>query len=193
MSIQATSSAPPQPTSKKQSFWRRWRRPRIAEVDASTLFDDPALSTCYDGSVDSRINDAPHSRSMARVARWEGATVGGVALEVRDRTSFLRVLHVDAAWRGCGVGRRLLQGIVQRARLQFVRDIYVRATAADAGFYALHGFRPVDGEEARGALAHFGPDALPTSDLASKARILLRRRLAAGFVSVPYDGVTVKM
>lgn len=194
MPVQTMSSPRSRAASEKRSFWDRWKRPRIVTVDASTLLDHPVMQAC-DGRSPGRANTAPQDRThVALAARWKDVLVGGAVLAVRDRTSFIRVLHVDATWRGEGVGRRLLQSFLQRARLQFIRDVYVVATVADAGFYALHGFRPVDEREgsSRDVLESFEPVASSVSRVESDT-ILLQRNLATWLVSVPYDGITVNM
>jgi len=49
-------------------------------------------------------------------------------------------MAVLQAWRGCGVGRALLERLQQRALRTGLRDVYVHARLEVAGFYSDAGF-----------------------------------------------------
>ncbi len=50
-------------------------------------------------------------------------------------------MAVLQAWRGCGVGRALLERLHQHALRDGLRQVYVHAQLEVAGFYSLAGFR----------------------------------------------------
>lgn len=190
MSVQTRSAVRSPATVETRSFWDRWRRPHITEVKVSALADIPDVLACYRQNTGRSANSTfpPH---LALVARWKGTPVGGAVLHLQDRSAVVGGLYVDAAWRGEDVGQRLLQRLVQHARRQFMRTIYAVATVDDAGFYALHGFRPVDEQAVSpGVLAHVRS---VTSAVFAEDGILMRRELTPWLVNVPYDGFTVKM
>lgn len=173
----------PRVSSRPRSLWDRWRSLRIVASTTSELVDKgPIPHACY-----RRWDEAqtPADR-IARAARWNGTLVGGAILEIRDDTATVRALYVAPTWRGHGIGKHLLRTLLRRARLRLVRDVRVLATAADAGFYTLHGFRPVDEHaETRTEPASAGVQA--------EAFLPMRRRLTLGLVNTPVDGITVKM
>lgn len=140
------------------SLLNRWKRPRIVDAGPSDRSPD----------------------DIALEARWHDAAVGRASLEIQNQIAQIRALRVDASWCKRGVGRRLLRALLQRARFRQIRDVYVLATTATAGFYALHGFRPADPQ-----------NASPSTD--GTAHILMRRHLTPGLLSIPSAGITAKM
>ena len=128
----------------------------MVAVTALELIESRTTPACDRRWTGIEANNTAGHRYLALAARWKGIAVGGVALEIRHRTAVVRMLHVDEAWRQRGIGRRLLRGLLRQASFQFVSDVYVLVTVADAGFYALHRFRLVDEQEdARGPSNRF--------------------------------------
>lgn len=173
-------------------LWELWRGPRIVEVNASEHSERrvaPGGCTQWTGV---EVNDLQHPRrGIALSARWKNASIGGTTLEVYDSTSIVRTLHVDPAWRRRGVARRLLRSLLRLAHF-YANDVYVPATAADAGFYALHGFRPVDDQrDSRGPADRLVSSVLNECISDERDVVVMRRRLPSGFVSTPYDSITV--
>jgi GNAT superfamily N-acetyltransferase len=66
---------------------------------------------------------------------------GGFALA--DGAILLRSIAVDPTLRQTGVGSALLDDVLDEARAAGARDAWLLTTTA-AGFFARHGFRPVD-------------------------------------------------
>jgi putative acetyltransferase len=76
------------------------------------------------------------------------ASVGCVALRpLNDETAEVKRMFVDAAWRGRGVGRALLEALIAGARARGYRSLRLGTlrdmTAAQALYHSL-GFRPID-------------------------------------------------
>ncbi len=79
-----------------------------------------------------------------RVAEAGGVLVGCGALHVLwEDLAEVRTLAVDPAWRGHGVGGRILQALVEQARELGVSRLFCLTFEVD--FFARHGFRPIDG------------------------------------------------
>lgn len=175
---------------KKPSSWNLWRRPRIVAVNASELIESRTAPLCNGRWTGTEAHvTAQGRRYLALTARWKDAAIAGAVLEIRGRQAVVRMLHVEEAWRRSRVGRRLLRRLLGQASFQFISDVYVVARAADAGFYALHGFRPLEENASnRFDLADWNE---PITD--DGERLVMHRRLTSPFVSVPYDGIMVKM
>lgn len=80
-----------------------------------------------------------------RVAVAGDATVIGCgALHVMwEDLAEVRTLAVDHAWRKCGVGRLLLEALVEQARQVGVSRLFCLTFEVD--FFTRHGFHPIDG------------------------------------------------
>jgi len=63
-------------------------------------------------------------------------------------------MAVLPAWRGCGVGRALLERLQELALQDGLRQVYVHAQAAVAGFYRRAGFRIVGQPFVTAGIAH---------------------------------------
>ncbi len=78
----------------------------------------------------------------ALVAVQAGRVVGSAALEHYGDAALLRSVAVDPAWRGQGLGDRLVAAALAHARTRGVADVYLLTeTAAD--YFARRGFAPV--------------------------------------------------
>ncbi|HEY4129432.1 MAG TPA: arsenic resistance N-acetyltransferase ArsN2 [Gemmatimonadaceae bacterium] len=77
------------------------------------------------------------------VAEHDGAIVGVVGLEARsDRYALLRSTAVDEAWRGKGLGRRLVERAIAQALVRGVDALYLLTTTAET-YFPSFGFTPV--------------------------------------------------
>jgi amino-acid N-acetyltransferase len=76
------------------------------------------------------------------VAVQAGHVVGSAALEIYGGAALLRSVAVDAAWRQQGLGRRLVEHVLDAARTQGIRRVYLLTETAGA-YFARLGFRPV--------------------------------------------------
>jgi amino-acid N-acetyltransferase len=79
-----------------------------------------------------------------RVAEVDGALAGCGALHVMwEDLAEIRTLAVDPAWRGHGVGSRILTALLDQAREIGVRRLFCLTFEVD--FFSRHGFSVVDG------------------------------------------------
>jgi amino-acid N-acetyltransferase len=68
------------------------------------------------------------------IAEDEGRIVGAVGLELYGASALLRSAAVDENWRGCGVGRALIDRALDIARERHVEDIFLLTTTAEHYF-----------------------------------------------------------
>jgi amino-acid N-acetyltransferase len=73
------------------------------------------------------------------VAEERGRVVGAVGLEIYGDCALLRSAVVDAGRRGSGLGRDLVESLLQRAGTRGVREIYLLTTTAE-NFFPRFGF-----------------------------------------------------
>jgi amino-acid N-acetyltransferase len=73
------------------------------------------------------------------VATKDGAVVGACGVEPCGEVGLLRTLAVDAAYRGLGLGRALVEATLERARAEREREVFLLTTTAPA-FFARLGF-----------------------------------------------------
>jgi amino-acid N-acetyltransferase len=79
-----------------------------------------------------------------RVADVGGEVAGCGALHVMwEDLAEVRTLAVDPAWRGHGVGSRLLAALLDEARELGVRRLF--CLTFEVAFFGRHGFRAIDG------------------------------------------------
>jgi N-acetylglutamate synthase-like GNAT family acetyltransferase len=87
-------------------------------------------------------------RSLEHSLCWsmlDGPRQVGFARVITDQATFAWIcdVFVDEAWRGRGIGRRLMTAIIADPRLQGLKRM-VLATDTAASFYTLYGFRTID-------------------------------------------------
>ena len=78
----------------------------------------------------------------AIVARRGGTVVGSAALEIYQGGALLRSVAVTAPVRGTGLGARLTQAAIERARARRLPAVYLLTTTADA-YFPRFGFVPI--------------------------------------------------
>lgn len=101
------------------------------------------------------------------------ATLVGVAgLEVHGPDGVLRSVAVDPAWRGRGLGARLVRAIIDEARARGLRHLYLLTTTADAWF-PRHGFDVIDRSAAEPAVLESVEfrDVCPASAVAMRLKL----------------------
>jgi GNAT superfamily N-acetyltransferase len=85
------------------------------------------------------------------VARADGEVAGTIAaIRIADDAVALRKMFVAAEHRGDGLAARLMETLVEWARAEDVRTIYLGTTAVMSAahrFYAKHGFARIDPAE----------------------------------------------
>jgi N-acetylglutamate synthase-like GNAT family acetyltransferase len=75
------------------------------------------------------------------VADEEGAITGAIGFEKYGSTALLRSAVVSPAKRGKGVGRRLVERLLQRANDEGIDDLYLLTTTAE-NYFPRFGFTP---------------------------------------------------
>lgn len=85
------------------------------------------------------------------VAEENGETVGAIGLEVFGDTALLRSVVVDESARSSGVGARLVEGALSKARVLHVGDVYLLTITAEK-YFSRFGFTIVSRDEAPAAM-----------------------------------------
>jgi amino-acid N-acetyltransferase len=98
---------------------------------------------------------APHLAHFLVARGADGAVVGAIGAEVCGREALLRSLVVAPAWRGQGLGGRLLAALEQAATAWGVERWWLLTMTAEE-FFAARGFRAVSRAEAPPAIAATG-------------------------------------
>lgn len=75
------------------------------------------------------------------VAEEDGAIAGAIGLEQYGTAALLRSAVVSPADRGSGVGRRLVERVLQRANEEGIDDLYLLTTTAEK-YFPRFGFTP---------------------------------------------------
>jgi amino-acid N-acetyltransferase len=76
------------------------------------------------------------------VAEDHGSIVGAIGLEVYGDRALLRSAVVDPGRRNSGLGTDLVEGLLERARVRGVREIFLLTTTAER-YFPRFGFRPI--------------------------------------------------
>jgi N-acetylglutamate synthase-like GNAT family acetyltransferase len=130
-------------------------RPGAARIDKQgdvTLAPTTDIRAIAAVGVAAGLEDAGRAGEQAE-AGWlardgSGCVVGAVALERWAGLDTVNWMAVDEAWRGHGVGSRLLAALEATARARGVTDLHVTARAD--GFFAANGYAELpDGVTAR--------------------------------------------
>jgi amino-acid N-acetyltransferase len=79
--------------------------------------------------------------STFMVAEDEGAIAGAIGLEKYGSAALLRSAVVSPANRGTGIGRRLVERLLQRANEDGIDDVYLLTTTAEK-YFPKFGFIP---------------------------------------------------
>ncbi len=97
-----------------------------AAIEPATAGDLPAIEALLT-EVSLPTDVALHLDDFL-VARNEGTVVGCTGMEVQGESALFRSLAVSPAYRGAGVGRRLYEALVERARVKGVERAYLLTT-----------------------------------------------------------------
>jgi arsenite methyltransferase len=93
---------------------------------------------------------APHLADFF-VARHHGAVVGCTGMERRGADALFRSLAVKPAYRGAGLGRRLFEALVEKARGQGIQRGYLLTTTVES-LAASWGFQPIERDKVPAAI-----------------------------------------
>ena len=87
------------------------------------------------------VEGARENFSSFLVAEEEGMIAGAVGLERYGSAALLRSAVVSPANRGTGIGRQLVESLLQRAREDGIDDLYLLTTTAEK-YFPRFGFQP---------------------------------------------------
>jgi amino-acid N-acetyltransferase len=104
-----------------------------ASVRPATIADLAAIERLLVANSLPLVGVAENLESFV-VAEADGELVGVAGLEVCCDNALLRSTAVDAAWRGRGVGRQLVQRVVAEAEARGIRALYLLTTTAERYF-----------------------------------------------------------
>ena len=107
--------------------------------------DYPAVAELL-GEVGLSTDGLAEHFGAAWVAHDGAAIVGIAALEVYDDAALLRSVAVRLAYRGLGVGERLVRAALAQAQRQGVASVYLLTTTA-GGYFPRLGFHAVEQSE----------------------------------------------
>jgi len=120
---------------------RWWDLPRVVELDAA-LFPDTAWTSAMFWS---ELAGVPHTRDYVVAHAVDGIVgYGGVMTVARDAT--VQTLGVAPSWQRQGLGRRILDDLVVRARQRLATQVWLevgRDNLAAVALYAAADFAPV--------------------------------------------------
>ena len=111
---------------------------RVLEIERAS-FTVPWTPATFAGLI--RRDD-----SHLRVAEVDGVVVGYTAVWIVVDQAELGDIAVEAAWRGRGIGARLLAAAIDLVRERGVRELYLEVRVSNDGarrLYERHGFRVV--------------------------------------------------
>ncbi len=80
------------------------------------------------------------------VAEGQGRLLGTVGLEIYHSVGLLRSLAVEPGEQGSGLGARLVESVLKRAREKSLEAVYLLTTTADR-YFPRFGFEPLPREE----------------------------------------------
>ncbi len=110
-------------------------------IEPATKGDLPAVEALL-AEAGLPTDVAPHLGDFL-VARHQGEVVGCTGMEAQGADALFRSLAVRPAYRGAGVGRRLYEALVEKARGKGVERVYLLTTTI-ASLAESWGFRRID-------------------------------------------------
>jgi N-acetylglutamate synthase-like GNAT family acetyltransferase len=130
---------------------RGWAVPVGQDLRDSRPDDDPQLRAFLKASG-LPVDDVEIGRQEYLLACEGERIVGSVGLEVAFEDALVRSLAVAPDRRGLGLGKRLLEVAIQRARIRSIRTLYALTMTAEA-FAAAQGFVRISRAEVPAAIA----------------------------------------
>jgi amino-acid N-acetyltransferase len=121
--------------------------PSPCSIREATARDLPEVERLLDESALPQAGLAEHFGSAYVVAECESQVVGAAGLEIHGAHGLLRSVVVGPAWRGTGLGRRLVGDRLAAARGAGLQSVCLLTTTARGYFLAL-GFQPGERSEA---------------------------------------------
>lgn len=116
--------------------------PPPAAIDPAAAADRAAIAALLREAGLPHEDFAPHLAHFLVARGTDGAIAGAIGAEVCGREALLRSLVVAPAWRGQGLGGRLLAALEQAAAAWGVERWWLLTLTAEK-FFAARGFRAV--------------------------------------------------
>jgi|SRR5215469_481248 GNAT superfamily N-acetyltransferase len=111
------------------------------EVRAATIAERNAAGACLTEHTGAAGGPALKFEPFSVLAFCEGAVVGGVIGQVFWNWLYTELVWVEKAFRGCGIGKAVMQRAEERARELCLTGIYLWTQSWQAaGFYSKLGF-----------------------------------------------------
>jgi amino-acid N-acetyltransferase len=117
-----------------------------AEISRADPEDLGAVLTLLTKAFLPREGVAEHFRHFL-VARANGGVVGSLGMERYGPSALLRSLAVAPEYRGQGLGRALTERLLEEAREQGVKRVFLLTETA-AGYFPRFAFKPIASEDA---------------------------------------------
>ena len=117
----------------------------VIDIEAATAADRDAVLALLAGAGLPADGLEQHFAN-AIVARRDGAVVGSAALEIYQHGALLRSVAVATPERGTGLGVRLTEAAIARARARHIPALYLLTTTADR-FFPRFGFTVITRED----------------------------------------------
>jgi len=117
----------------------------VIDIEAATAADRDAVLALLAGAGLPPDGLEQHFAN-AIVARRDGAVVGSAALEIYQHGALLRSVAVATPERGTGLGVRLTEAAIARARARHIPALYLLTTTADR-FFPRFGFTVITRED----------------------------------------------
>lgn len=124
------------------------------EVRSARVADLPAVETLL-AANELPLEGVRDNFARFLVAEEDGLVVGAVGLETFDSVGLLRSAVVARDHRGTGVGRQLVEQVLERAEREGVNEVYLLTTTAE-DYFPRFGFDLTDRDGV--------PDALKMSE-----------------------------
>jgi amino-acid N-acetyltransferase len=144
---------------------------RMTYITLARTDDLPAVLKLLDRSELPRDGLAEHF-DIALVARDGAQVVGSAAIERYGDAGLLRSVAVDSAYRGQGLGARLVSAALDQALQEGLRAVYLLTTTAP-DYFPRFGFAPIARDEVSPAVQESVEftSACPASALVMRAEL----------------------
>lgn len=150
---------------------RRETMPNRIQIRKATRKDLPTVQRLLKEN-DLPFNDIPQIIDRLFMAYRDSDLVGIAGVEGRGNLGLLRSFIILPSFRGKGYGRELSGKIMEQARLQGMKELYLLTTTAEAFFKRL-GFKKIERESAPMAIR----DTTEFRELCSVSSVCMQIRI----------------
>jgi ribosomal-protein-alanine N-acetyltransferase len=111
--------------------------PRILEIASGVRNAPHWPESAYRSAIDREV--APARVALVALAIETGTVAGFAIASLLAGQAELEMIAIAAEWQGRGMGRRLLEGLMERLRQQDVREVFLEVRASNATALHLYG------------------------------------------------------